>query len=105
MAGGRNRNKLTESGLRNFSEEHLHHEVRMLFETACRLRDDVVVHSDVVLKNSVIESFTIHARNVAAFLYPDRPNTRPLPDDVTVDHYVRDIGAWRRERGEVPPVL
>ena len=49
---------------------------RMLFETACRLRDDVGVHSDVVLKNSVIESFTIHARNVAAFLYPDRPNAR-----------------------------
>ena len=76
----------------------------MLYETAARLVNNHAVHSDWVVKNALIESFTVHARSLAIFLYPPE-HARKRPDDVTSDDYVGDIQQWREARGAIPPEL
>jgi hypothetical protein len=87
----------------DFSADHLYYELWMLYETGARLVHDPAVPGDFVLRNSLIESFTVHARTLAAFLYPDE--VRPRDDDVISDHYVKDIEEWRTARGPMPPEL
>jgi len=55
------------------------------------------------LKNALIESFTIHARSLAIFLYPEE--ARKYPDDVTSEEYVKDIQEWKEARGSIPPEI
>jgi hypothetical protein len=58
---------------------------------------------DWVLANAVIESFTIHARVITVFLYPDESARRA--DDVTSDMYVADVKKWHDVRGAIPTDL
>ena len=71
-------------------------------ETAGRLLH-APLHFDRVVKNTAVESFTLHARALAAFLYPDKSQHRDT--DVAADDYVSDSNEWRRVRGDLPPAL
>jgi hypothetical protein len=95
---------MTEEDLFIFSADHLYYELWMLYETGARLVYDPAVPEDFVLKNALVESFTVHARTLAAFLYPD-PKAEPRDDDVVSDHYVKDPVEWRKARGPMPPEL
>jgi hypothetical protein len=96
---------MTDAQLRAYSAEHLVYELEMLCATAGRLaalqaqRDE-----DVVLRNALIESFATHARALALFVYPDAGGRRRNAD-VTADHYVRDLNAWRHARPRLPHEL
>src|SRR5262245_54401754 len=91
---------MTDDQLRDYASIHIYYELEMLHETAIRLKFGPV-DTDVIFRNAFIESFTIHARTLAAFLFYDR--TRP--DDVTAEDYVKDIDAWKGARGPIPPPL
>jgi hypothetical protein len=89
--------------LRDYSADHLHYELSMLYDTADRLAD-AGLDNDPVALNAFVESFAIHARALAAFLYPDPEVKRKT--DVKSDHYVRDTAEWEAARGkDVPPLL
>jgi hypothetical protein len=90
---------MTDAELLEYSREHLDYEVWMLEETAGRLLH-APLHFDRVIKNTVVESFTIHARALTAFLYPDQ--CRHHPTDVAADDYVTEPEGWRLVRGDLP---
>ncbi len=92
---------MTDAELRSYSQDHLYYELWMLFETASRVLNDRALHDDRLLKNAVIESFTVHARALTVFLWPDVVRS----DDITSDHYVIDPAAWASARGPIPGVL
>ena len=94
---------ITDAELRAYSVKHAYYELWMLGETATRLRQDDAIHRDRVVKNAMMESCCIHARALAAFLYPERFARRD--GDVTSETYELDLGTWRRERGEMPEIL
>lgn len=94
---------MTDQELHDYAADQLYYELWMLYEAAARLVQSHAVHSDWVVKNALIESFAVHARSLATFLYPEE--ARKLPDDVTSDEYVKDIQQWREARGTIPPAL
>ncbi len=94
---------MTDQELHDYAVDHLYYELWMLYETASRLVHDQEIHGDWVVKNSLIESFTVHARSLAIFLYPEE--ARKHPDDVTLDEYVRNVQEWKEARGSIPPEL
>jgi hypothetical protein len=68
------------------ASEHLHYEWLMLCETANRLAADSF--EDNTSKNAFLESFTIHARALLHFLFPEGA---PLKyDDVIAQDYVNN---------------
>jgi hypothetical protein len=79
------------------------YELTMFHETAMRLKHDSALATDIIVKNALLESFTIHVRLLALFLY-QKPNPK-WPNDVTAEHYVKDIHAWRTARGAPPSEL
>jgi hypothetical protein len=91
---------MTDDELLEYSHEHVSYELSMFYETAARLERDPKVHDDWLVRNALLESFTIHARAMAGFLFPDV--IKPRPDDVTALHYVRDPAAWPTARGPAP---
>jgi hypothetical protein len=93
---------MIDAELLTYSREHLHYEVWMLEETAERLLH-TPLHLDRVAKNTAVESFSIHARTLTAFLYPDECQHRE--SDVAADDYVTDPNDWRRVRGHLPAGL
>jgi hypothetical protein len=95
--------RMNDDELLNYSREHVSYELLMLYETAARLVNDPKVLDDWVVKNALLEAFTIHARVVAAFLFPDV--IQPRADDVTALHYVREPSAWAAARGALPAEL
>lgn len=95
---------MNDQELRDYSADHLYHEMWMLYDTGTRLVQDPAVHNDPVVKNALIESFTVHARSLAKFLFPKEG--KKFPDDVTSDEYVDDVQQWRQARGPtIPPDL
>jgi hypothetical protein len=76
----------------------LNYEIQMLNETAIMLsgRPD-----DGPLKNALLESFAIHARNLVLFFHPEVV-PRPHPGDVLARHYVP---GWAGVRQELPGAL
>jgi len=92
---------MTAQELHDFAADHLYYELLMFHETAMGLKWRENLDADFALKNAFIESFTIHARVLAVFLY-DKPQR---DDDVTAEDYVKDIEAWRRAHGSMPPDL
>ena len=94
---------MNDEELHDYAADHLYYELWMLYEAATRLVNDPAVYDDWVLKNALIESFTVHARSLAIFLYPEEATKRP--DDVTSDEYVKDIAEWRKVRGAIPSEL
>ncbi len=96
---------MTEDELRQFSANHLLYELEMLFFVSEillleRFRSPES-SQDNIIKNALIESFTIHLRGMTDFLYRQRRQ----PDDVLADNYVRDVEEWRARRGEMPEGL
>lgn len=92
---------MTDQELHDYAADHVSYELTMLYETAMRLKHDKNIDTDLILKNAFIESFTIHARALALFLYKGPK----LPGDVTAEQYVMDIGAWNAVRGTIPAEL
>ncbi len=97
---------MTEQELYDYSANHLHYDLWMLGETAAAVRDPAVVDA-WVLRNALIESFAIHARSLAMFLYPPNApkSAKKRRDDVTSDRYVKDVRRWRQARGTIPEAL
>jgi hypothetical protein len=94
---------VTHEELRLFAVDHLMYELTMFHETAMRLKHDSALATDIIVKNALLESFTIHVRLLALFLY-QKPNPK-WPNDVTAEHYVKDIHAWRTTRAAAEPCL
>jgi len=86
------------------SAEHLHDEIWMLQQTARRLLHDGVLHTDRALKNAAVESFTIHARGLTEFLYPQDEKRRRITDVIAHD-FVADRTGWISARGAIPEAL
>ena len=84
--------------LRDFATDHIYYELLMLHETAIALKWRENLDADFALKNAFIESFTIHARVLALFLYKGPK----WDDDVTAEQYVRAVQKWRAARGRIP---
>ena len=93
----------TEPALLTYSEEHLLYELRMLLETATRLIDDQQYSIDAVTDNALLESFAVHARSLADFLFA----ARQQEDDIVATDYIdeADLQRWRDDLGEIPPVI
>ena len=95
-------NAITDQELKDYSADHLYYELWMLYETATLL-----VHSlggaevNFVIRNAVLESFAVHARSLAGFLYHESKRD----DDVTAEDYVENLEAWRVARGQMPNEL
>jgi hypothetical protein len=94
---------MTDQELLKYSEEHVDYEFWMLNQTGKLLSTDPTIHVNPVVKNALIESFCVHARALAIFLYPEE--AKELPGDVTSDQYVKAVAAWRAARGLIPPTL
>ncbi len=92
---------MTHQELHDYAADHISYELAMLYETAMRLKHERAIDTDWILKNAFIESFTIHARALALFLYKG-PR---LPGDVTAEEYVKDVAAWKAARGNIPPEI
>src|SRR5215467_13006895 len=93
---------MTEQKLRDYSADHIYYELFMLYETAARLRHDPTIEGDWVARSALIESFLIHARALACFLYPGELARRRRATDITADDYVADRATWRDARGGPP---
>lgn len=52
-----------------------------------------------MLKNAMLESFLIHARNLIDFLYLDEPKWE---GDVLAVHYFAEFKQWIDKRGKIP---
>jgi hypothetical protein len=81
------------------ASQHLAYEVEMLTAVASLL--DGSAHSPTILRNALLESFTVHARALLQFFYP----TNPHAGDVLSDHYFDDVILWRRTLGRQPKRL
>jgi hypothetical protein len=92
---------MTDDELYDFAADHIYYELLMLHETAVGLKWRKNLDSDYALTNAFLESFTIHARALAFFLYKGPK----FDDDVTAEQYVRDVQKWRAERGDIPAEL
>ena len=92
---------MTDEELWDFAADHIYYELLMLHETAMGLKWRANLDSDFALKNAFIESFNIHARALALFLYKGPK----FDDDVTAEQYVRDVQKWKTERGDIPAEL
>jgi hypothetical protein len=78
----------TDEDLRRLSE-HLLYEVEML-NAAMTHQDRLLKHKSSRKRNTLLyalhDSWAIHARNILAFFYPDRPQ----PDDAVASDYFHD---------------
>lgn len=92
------REKRTPEVLRAASD-HLHYEIGMLMEMANLLASDKTYEQ--AIKNSFIESFTIHARALLKFLY----GLSPQPDDVIADDFFPTSLEWKKVRPKMTKLL
>jgi len=92
---------MTDQELRDYAADNISYELTMLYETAMRLKYEKAIDTDSILKNAFLESFTIHARALALFLYFGQKRT----GDVTAEEYVKDVAAWKAARGAIPGEL
>ena len=72
--------------------EHLCYEYDMLRQTSKELSNGL---PDGVIKNALVESFTLHARNMIDFLDPP---SSVKPDDVlaTDFNFIKDLNTWNK---------
>src|SRR5690348_13853431 len=79
--------------------EHLGYEFVMLNNTALALANSPFFGEPI--KNALMESFTVHARNLFGFLW-DR---KPWNDDVVASDFFDDQSAWDDNPPAIPPIL
>jgi hypothetical protein len=94
---------MTDQELRDYAAHHISYELTMFYETAMGLKWRENLDNDFTLKNALIESFIVHARVLAHFLYQAR--SPKYPDDVVAEDYVKDVPTWRTARGSMSPEL
>ncbi len=92
------RPKRTDEELRQISE-HLFYELWMLDTTARVLAIEAFGEGPV--RNALLESFTIHARGLLQFFFPNQPR----PDDAAAVDFLPAAAAWETARGDMPPIL
>jgi hypothetical protein len=93
--------------------EHLEYEVTMFFKTAILLHDlqcGVLKSEILILKNLLIESFVIHARNLIFFLYPLSPNEnnrkyKKKDDDILAADIICVKDYWKEKYPDRPTNL
>jgi hypothetical protein len=78
---------------------HLRYELDMLRATCRALQSGFFPPG--VLHNALIESFTVHARNLVHFLYPEGEKE----SDILSDDFLSDPGVWQSARGDIPASL
>lgn len=90
---------LSDQELRQYSREHVHYELWMFLRLGQYLMESPQPGDDQgrVIRNAVIESFVIHLRNLIAFLYSVRVQTK----DIIAADYFLDAGNWYTKR---PPI-
>jgi hypothetical protein len=92
----------TDDDLRLLSE-HLCYEVEMTYSLAAWM----VAHrgeGDQLAANAVLESFTIHLRQLIDFFWPENPRrSGDAPDALASDFF--EEGEWERLRPERPEIL
>jgi len=90
---------LSDQELQKYSYEHVRYELWMFLRLGQYLAEAPPSkgEQDVVIHNAVIESFVIHLRNLIAFLYSVRVQTK----DVIAADYFRDPSDWYKKR---PPI-
>jgi hypothetical protein len=76
--------------------KHLCYEIDMLQGTMERLETGST--EDRILHNALVESFTVHARNLMHFLYP----IGEKDSDVLAADFFDDAGYWLKNRPEEP---
>jgi hypothetical protein len=95
------RQKRSDQELRALSH-HLLYEIEMFVETTTQLRAFFIGESSYpvrALRNSLLESWALHVRNLLSFLYDDRAG---VEDAIAADFLDVD---WATERGAKPEVL
>jgi len=94
---------MSDEELLRFSGDHVQYELEMTFFVAPMLLRYATPRDfdENIIKNALLEAFVAHVRVLKAFLY-DNPQR---DDDVSAEHYVGDVEAWRTARGPVPDVL
>jgi len=85
------RKKRSKEELRNASD-HLHYEIWMFTSLASGLASGI--SGQGVINNALLESFTIHARNLLDFLYAGKPQK----DDVIAKDFLEDPSEWHNAR-------
>jgi len=81
--------------------EHLGYEFQMLNHTAVVLATlpPILLHESI--KNALMESFTVHARNLLGFLW----DLTPWDDDVIASDFFDDQSTWDDNPPTIPPIL
>lgn len=85
----------SKEGLREAFDVHLMYEIDMLRATyTCLASESLMLLFSDVLKNSLIESFCIHARNLIEFF--DEKSATPGQSDgrLGAKHFTTDFTAW-----------
>jgi hypothetical protein len=92
----------TADDLRMLSE-HLCYEVDMTYGSAAWMLG-MAANADPVSQNAVLESFTIHLRQLIDFFWPENPRrSGDTPDAVAADFF--DEGEWESLCPERPEIL
>ncbi|MBW1996727.1 MAG: hypothetical protein JRJ29_02045 [Deltaproteobacteria bacterium] len=89
------RKKRTDDELRAASD-HLWYEIWMLNSCTQLLASGI---NDRVIKNALIESFAIHARQLLHFLYPDRYKVKE--DDLVAYDFFPTEDEWKNNRIDI----
>lgn len=90
---------LSDQELQQYAREHIHYELWMFLRLGQYLMEapQPVGDQDRVIRNAVIESFVIHLRNLIAFLYSVRVQTK----DIIAADYFRDADDWYAKRPQI----
>jgi hypothetical protein len=83
--------------------EHLFYEIQMTFDLAGRLCRPVAGPLDITERNSQVEAFAIHVRQLIDFFWGERRRTEDKMDAFAADYFVP--GHWDAIRPDRPAVL
>ena len=93
----------TPDDLRQLSE-HLAYEVQTTFDLAAALiPTSGEPHASMVVRNAVLEAFTIHLRQLVGFLWDERPAKQTEPAAYAADYFAPE--EWAGIRPTRPPEL
>jgi len=99
--------KRQQRTLKNYvkSSNDLIYELKMFFDVVEVIK---IIHSELiespvreVIKNTIVESFAIHLRNILHFLYAENPK----PSDLNANDFVLDEEIWKKTCSVAPDGL
>jgi hypothetical protein len=97
-----NAEMFTDTHFLAYSREHLWYEIDMLLQVYELSGKKFPDELKTVLTNILIESYTIHFRNLVTFLYPTK-NVRP--SDVYAYHFYTPKTDWQKIAPVISPTL